>query len=44
MGGVCGTRGDGVKCVLWYGKVKERNDYEDPRVDGTIALKWVLQK
>ena len=27
----------------WWGNLKERNDMEDPAVDGRIILRWILR-
>jgi len=29
---------------FWCGNVRERNDLEDPGVDGRIILRWILRK
>jgi hypothetical protein len=42
MGGAWG-RGE-VYTVFWWGNVKERDNLEDPGVDGRVILKWIFRK
>jgi hypothetical protein len=28
-------------CIVWWGKVKERDQMEEPGIGGSIILKWV---
>jgi hypothetical protein len=35
--------GRGV-CRFWDGKLKERNHWGDPDVDGRILLRWIFGK
>jgi hypothetical protein len=45
MGGECGLYWGEEKCIVfWWGKLKERSLLEDPGVDGSILLKWILNK
>jgi len=29
---------------FWWGKLREREHLEDPRVDGEIILRWIFRK
>jgi hypothetical protein len=39
---VCG-RGE-VRAEFWWGTVRERDHFEDSRVDGRVILTWILLK
>jgi hypothetical protein len=28
---------------LWWGKLRERDNFEEPGVDGRIILRWILR-
>jgi len=46
MGGACsayGVRGE-VHTGFWCGNLRERDDLEDPGVDGRIILRWIFRK
>jgi hypothetical protein len=29
---------------FWWGNMRERDDLEDPRVDGRTILRWIIRK
>jgi len=33
-----------VHAGFWWGKTRERDHLEDPRVDGKIILSWIFRK
>jgi hypothetical protein len=46
MGGACSTylgRGD-VYTGFWCGNLRERDDLQDPGVNGKIILGWIFRK
>ena len=43
MGGACSACGRGVYRVL-VGKLRERDHWGDPGVDGRIILRWIFRK
>jgi len=45
MGGACSTYGGGeLYTGLWRRNLRERNNLEDPGVDGRIILRWIFGK
>ena len=45
MGGKFRSYGGGdIPTGLWWGNVMERDDLEDPGVDGRRVLKWIFRK
>jgi len=41
FGGTCGTYGGEGHTVFWWGKLRERDHFEDLGVDGRIILKYI---
>jgi hypothetical protein len=33
-----------VYIEFWWGNLRERNNLEDPNLDGRIILKWIFKK
>jgi hypothetical protein len=45
MGGACSTYGESRGAYrVSVGKPDRRNHLEDPRIEGGIILKWILEK
>jgi hypothetical protein len=46
MVGTCSTYREEEKCTQGFGggNLKERDHLEDPGIDGTIILKWIIKK
>jgi hypothetical protein len=44
MGGSYSTLGGEEHAGFWWGNLKERDQLEDPGVDGRIILKWIFRK
>jgi hypothetical protein len=46
MGGACGTCGKEEKYIKCFGggDVREIKHLEDPNVDGSVILKWIVKK
>jgi len=46
MGGACGTYETEERCIqgVWWGNLRKRYHLEDPGVDVSIILKWILKK
>jgi hypothetical protein len=46
MGGECRTYGEEKGCIqgFWWGNLRERDNLEDPGVDGRIILRWIFRK
>jgi len=42
-GGACSTYGE-TYTRFWCGNLKERDQLEDPGVDGRIILRWIFRK
>ena len=43
MGGACSTYEGEEYIGLWWGNLKEREDLEDPSVNGSITLQWIFK-
>jgi hypothetical protein len=45
LGRACSTYGEGKGYTgSWWGKLRERDQPEDPDVDGRVILKWIFKK
>jgi hypothetical protein len=44
VGQITHTRGGDVYIVLWWGNLRERDNLEDPYIDGRIILRWIFRK
>jgi hypothetical protein len=45
MGGACSADGGRETCIgVWWGNLKESDNWGDPRVDGRIILGWISRK
>ena len=46
MGGACGAYEREKRCILGFGggKLRERDHFGDPEVDGRIILRWIFRK
>jgi hypothetical protein len=46
MGGACSTYGGEERCIqgFWWGNLRQRDNLEDPDVDGKIILRWIFRK
>ena len=46
MGGSCSEYGGQERHIqgIWWGNLKERDDLENPSVDGMIILRWISRK
>jgi hypothetical protein len=46
MGGSCSADGKGGEmCTgFWWGNVRERDQWRDPGVGGSIILRWIFRK
>jgi hypothetical protein len=45
MGRACSTYGGGEEYTeFWWGKLKEKDNLGDPRIDGRIILRWIFRK
>jgi len=44
MGGACSTYGGELYTGFWRRNLRERNNLEDPGVDGRIILRWIFRK
>jgi len=43
--GYVARMGRGGACIgFWWGNLRERNDWEDPGVDGRVILRWIFRK
>jgi len=44
MGGACSMHGGGeVHTEFWRERLRERDHFEDPGIDGRIILKWIFR-
>jgi hypothetical protein len=44
MDGACSTYGEEAYTGFWWGNLRERDDLEDPGVDGRIIIRWIFKK